>query len=210
MACALIQCQSASPDTQSIVPESIQHNSETNLIDDIEPKTVAGMINAVIEIPSGTVAKWEVDKSNGSLEWEVVNGKNRVVDYLGYPGNYGMIPQTLLPKELGGDGDPLDILVLGPPSERGTTIPCKIIGVLHLQDRGEQDDKLIGVAANSTMFHIDNIEQLDQEYNGISDIIQLWFTNYKGPGKMESSGYGNANVAASILDKAIDAYESMH
>jgi len=153
-ACALIQCQSASPDTQSIVPESIKHNSETNLIDDIEPKTVAGMINAVIEIPSGTVAKWEVEKSNGSLEWEVVNGKNRVVDYLGYPGNYGMIPQTLLPKELGGDGDPLD--------------------------------------------------------NGISDIIQLWFTNYKGPGKMESSGYGNANVAASILDKAIDAYESMH
>ena len=46
--------------------------------------------------------------------------KPREVKYLGYPGNYGMIPRTLLPKELGGDGDPLDVIVLGPAVERGS------------------------------------------------------------------------------------------
>ena len=38
-------------------------------------------------------------------KWEFRDGKPRVVAYLGYPGNYGMIPRTLLPKEHGGDGD---------------------------------------------------------------------------------------------------------
>jgi inorganic pyrophosphatase len=35
-----------------------------------------------------------------------------------YPGNYGVIPRTLLPGELGGDGDALDVLVLGELAER--------------------------------------------------------------------------------------------
>ena len=47
-----------------------------------------------------------------------------------YPCNYGFIPNTL-----GGDGDPLDILIL---SENifypGIIIKCKIIGVLLMED----------------------------------------------------------------------------
>lgn len=41
------------------------------------------------------------------MKWEFKKGKPRVVSYLGYPGNYGMIPKTLLSKESAGDGDPL-------------------------------------------------------------------------------------------------------
>ena len=62
-------------------------------------------VNVVVEIPAGTNAKWEVDKTDGALRWEFRDGKPRVVDFLGYPGNYGMIPRTLLPKEEGGDGE---------------------------------------------------------------------------------------------------------
>ena len=72
-------------------------------------------IQVVIEIPTGTTAKWEVDKSDGLLHWQIKNGNPRIVEYLGYPGNYGMIPRTLLAKDSGGDGDPLDVIVLGPP-----------------------------------------------------------------------------------------------
>jgi inorganic pyrophosphatase len=86
-----------------------------------------GNINVVIEIPTGTTAKWEVEKSTGHLKWEFVDGVPREVSYLGYPGNYGMIPRTLLPKELGGDGDPLDVIVLGPAVKRGTVLKTKII-----------------------------------------------------------------------------------
>ena len=125
-----------------------------NLLKDYIALYPDGDVNAVIEIPSGTMDKWELNKSNGQIEWELVNEKPRIVNYIGYPANYGMIPQTLLSKEKGGDGDPLDILVLGPTATRGGIVKCKIIGVLFLMDRGEQDDKLIAVSDNSPFFHL--------------------------------------------------------
>ncbi|MDJ0554326.1 MAG: inorganic diphosphatase [Microcoleaceae cyanobacterium MO_207.B10] len=56
--------------------------SPKNLLSGYEPKNPDGTINMVLEIPTGTLAKWEVTKPDG---------KPRVVQYLGYPGNYGMI-----------------------------------------------------------------------------------------------------------------------
>jgi len=179
-----------------------------NLLNDITPLLEDGDINAVIEIPAGTIDKWELDKSTGQMKWEVVDDKPRVVNYIGYPGNYGMIPKTLLSKENGGDGDPLDILVLGPPVERGSIVKCKIIGVLYLLDRGEQDDKLIAVSESSPMNEVNSIADLNNDYIGISEIVQLWFTNYKGPGKMESKGFGDKNSALDILSMALDDYAS--
>ena len=76
-----------------------------NFLSDYSPKNSDGTINVVVEIPTGTIAKWEVTKPEGKLEWEFKEGKPRIVKYLGYPGNYGMIPRSILPKELGGDGD---------------------------------------------------------------------------------------------------------
>ena len=59
--------------------------------------------------------------------WVWINNKPRIINYLGYPANYGMIPKTLLKKENGGDGDPLDVIVLGPPESKGSIVKCKII-----------------------------------------------------------------------------------
>ncbi len=36
---------------------------------------------------------------------------------------------------------------------------------------------------------ISSIEELNQEFKGITDIIEIWFSNYKGPGKMQSQGF---------------------
>jgi len=184
-----------------------EQNTKLNLLTDIEPLFQDGDVNAIIEIPAGTVDKWELDKSTGELQWEVIDNKPRVIHYIGYPGNYGMIPKTLLSKENGGDGDPLDILVLGPPAERGHVLKCKIIGVLYLTDSGEQDDKLIAVSNNSPLYGLNTIDDLNKEYTGISEIVQLWFTNYKGPGKMESKGFGSQEPAMQLLTEAIDGYK---
>lgn len=182
-------------------------STKVNLLSDFIPLFKNGDVNAVIEIPSGTLEKWELNKTNGEVEWEMVNNNPRIVSYLGYPGNYGMIPRTLLSKEQGGDGDPLDIIVLGPPAERGSVLRCKIIGVLYLLDRGEQDNKLVAVQTNSPLYEINSIGELDEKYIGISEILRLWFTNYKGPGKMESKGFGDKNKALEILISAISEYK---
>src|SRR5210317_1159823 len=71
-------------------------SSGINYLKDIEPINSDGTVNVVIEIPTGTNEKWEVSKKTGDIEWEFKKGKPRIVKFLGYPTNYGMIPRTLL------------------------------------------------------------------------------------------------------------------
>ncbi|MDR5867692.1 inorganic diphosphatase [Halomonas koreensis] len=169
-----------------------------------------GHANAIIEIPAGTSAKWEVSKDDPkAVYWEYEDGEPRVVNYLGYPGNYGAIPGTALPEELGGDGDPLDVIVLGQAAPRGEVVDVRVIGVLKMLDDGEQDDKLIAVLAqDSPLSHLETLEQLDREFPGVSQIIDLWFANYKGPdGGMESLGYEGADVALEVLETAAENFQ---
>lgn len=163
-------------------------------------------VKMLVEIPAGTIEKYELNKTSGLLQMDSVNGKPRLIDYLGYPANYGMIPKTILPKDKGGDGDPLDIIAIGPPAERGSIIDCKVIGVIKLIDRGEQDDKLIAISSNSSLKHINSIHELQENYPGISEIIETWFTLYKGKEKMVSKGYQNQQKAQEIYTMAKDSF----
>ena len=179
-----------------------------NLLNDVSAKNADGTINAIIEIPAGGLEKWELNKSSGKIERDYADGKPRTIDYLGYPANYGLIPQTLLSKENGGDGDPLDVIVLGPSIKRGSVVKAKLIGVLRLKDRGEQDDKLVAISSDAPFYEINDIHEISNNYEGLLDIIELWFSNYKGPGKMQSDGYGNKAYAEKILQAAIEDYKS--
>jgi inorganic pyrophosphatase len=179
---------------------------DRHLVRDFPPRTDAGLVNVVFEIPAGTNAKWEVVKESGRLEWEQRGGRPRVVYYLAYPGNYGMVPRTLLPKELGGDGDPLDVIVLGPAPERGSVVAVRLIGILELLDGGEQDDKLIAVLPGAPLGDVASLVELDKRYVGISQIVKLWFANYNGPDEMEAKGFGDPKRAFEILESAISAY----
>ncbi|MDT8392420.1 MAG: inorganic diphosphatase [Bacteroidales bacterium] len=181
--------------------------SDAHYIDGFPALYKNGDINAIIEIPAGSIEKWEVDKTDGKLKWEFVDGHPRNIRYLGYPANYGMVPRTLLPESKGGDGDPLDVLVLGPPYERGSVVRCRIIGVLYLVDRGEQDDKLIAVSLDSAFSDIDSMDELEKEFAGLKEILSIWFANYKGPGKLSSKGFGEKEEALAILADAIEAFE---
>ena len=170
-----------------------------------------GSVQAIVEIPSGTSAKWEVNKDDPrQIYWEEEDGAPRIVDYLAYPGNYGTIPGTALPEDLGGDGDPLDVLVLGQAVPRGEIVDVRLIGVLKMLDGGAQDDKLIAVMSEASPFaEIESLDQLDEEFAGVSQIVDLWFVNYKGQdGGMESLGYEDADTAREVLEAAISNYEA--
>ena len=107
---------------------------EKNFLYDYEPINLDGSVNAVIEIPTGTNDKWEVSDSGEYIEHEIKNSKPRKIKYLSYPANYGFIPKTKLGLEINGDGDALDILVLGPSIPRGQIIKVKILGMIEIID----------------------------------------------------------------------------
>lgn len=167
-----------------VVNVSYKHNlfsNEFNLINDIEIFNEDSTLNAVIEIPAGTIEKWEVSRDGKRIEQEISKGKLRKIDYLSYPFNYGFIPQTILPLEEGGDGDTLDVIVIGPTSDRGSIIKVKPIGGIIVLDNGKIDTKILTLSLNDTnLSSINNINDLKKNYIGLLDIIFLWIQNYKG------------------------------
>ncbi len=176
-------------------------NKLENLYLDLVAVPQPGLVTAVIEIPQGTNAKFEVTEDSGKMSWELKNGKPRVVKYLGYPANYGMIPRTI-----SGDGDSLDVLVLGRMELRGTVLPVKVIGVFRLLDGGDVDDKILAVVPGSDL-DVDSLAELDAVYPGITRIIEIWFTSYKGADAgLESGGFGDVPEAWRVIDAARAAF----
>lgn len=187
----------------------VSEKETLNLLTEIPSLNSDGTINVVIEIPAGTLEKFEVDKVSGRPKIDTIDGKPRIVNYLSYPGNYGMIPQTLLSRKSGGDGDPLDVIVIGASVARGSVVKAKLIGVLLMLDRNEQDDKLIAVMEGSPLFGINSLEELNENYKGITEILQLWFGNYKGGNIVQIKGFGDKVQAITILEAAIEGFRKL-
>ena len=94
-------------------------------------------VNAIIEIPQGgEPVKYELDKASGAI---FVDRFLHTAMY--YPGNYGFIPHTL-----SDDGDPVDVLVVGPTAVvPGAVIRCRPIGALMMVDEAGGDEKILAV-----------------------------------------------------------------
>jgi len=77
-----------------------------------------------------------------------------------------------------------------------------------MTDSGKQDDKLVTLHASSPLYStIHSMDELNKKYPGILQILQLWFENYKGPGKMTFNAPGNAPDAKKIVNFAITSYK---
>ena len=126
------------------------------------------IVNAIIEIPRGSKAKYEIDKESGLIKLDRV-----IYASMYYPLNYGFIPQTL-----GEDHDPLDIVVLTQVEVvPRCLISSKVVGVMRMIDRGEADDKIIAVAEqDASVSHIQDVNELP-EY--LRAELKHFFENYK-------------------------------
>jgi inorganic pyrophosphatase len=194
----LLICASCSTPTADVVDEKAARNYLTGYPALVE----GGLVNAVIEIPAGTNEKWELTKNGESIELEIRDGEPRIVQYLAYPANYGMIPGTLLPEELGGDGDALDVIVLGSTVERGSVIAVHPIALLRLIDQGERDDKVIAVQMTGPLSGVTDFDSLEAGYPGVFSIVETWFTHYKGAGQIESHGVDGPAAAIAVVEEA--------
>jgi len=107
------------------------------------PDTAAEGFNALIEIPKGSKIKYELDKPTGLLRVDRILYSSVI-----YPANYGFIPRSYCE-----DGDPLDVLVLGnEPVVPLCIMKARAIGVMHMRDQGQADDKIVAVHVNDPAF----------------------------------------------------------
>lgn len=158
-------------------------------------------LNAVIEIPYGSNIKYEIDKDSGAVVVDRV-----LYSAMFYPANYGFIPSTLAD-----DGDPADVLVLNEyPLQAGSVIPCRLIGVLVMEDESGMDEKLLAVPVTKIDPRYDGIKSIDDLPKATIDKIKNFFETYKmlEPNKwVKVKGFEDAKKAQDILDKAIKAYK---
>ena len=161
------------------------------------PRTV----NAIIEIPKGERAKYEIDKASGLLRMDRV-----IHSSFHYPVNYGFIPQTL-----GDDKDPLDILVLSGISVQALCIvEARVIGVMQMIDSGDADDKIIAVAhTDPSVNYINNIEELPDHF---FNELRHFFEEYK---KLENKTvvvdqFQDKATALHIINDALKLYKDTY
>lgn len=162
-----------------------------------------GYLNAVVEIPAGTNQKYEVDKTTGLLCPDVRDGQARTVAFLPYPVNYGFIPSTLMDKERGGDGDPLDVLVLAEAQPRGSVIEVVPIGLMLLRDTGELDHKVLAIPQDPSLriLSVSSWAEFQQHYNIIRHLLELFFLYYDGLGVMTPMGWADEQAALAEVKK---------
>ena len=128
------------------------------------------IIDAIIEIGYNTNINYEFDEKEKRIRCDRVMNTSMV-----YPANYGYIPNTL-----GGDGDPLDILVVCDYSlYPGIIIEVKVIGVLVMEDEKGMDEKIIAVPSNSVDKNYINIHTLEDLRPNTLNKINHFFKHYK-------------------------------
>jgi len=154
-------------------------------------------LNVVIEIPSGSKCKYELEKESGTICVDRI-----IASAVHYPGNYGFIPQTLAE-----DGDPLDALVLSQVSfHPGITVRVRPIGLMRMTDGGEPDDKVLCVPTHDPRFReIHSIEDLPTI---VIQEIEEFFRVYKNLEEKEViiQGTDTQEHALSLIQVAVEAY----
>jgi inorganic pyrophosphatase len=149
-------------------------------------------VNAVIEIPRGSVNKYEYDK-----QLHVFRLDRTLFSPVHYPGDYGFIPCTL-----GLDGDPLDVLVLvEAPSFPGCLMEVRPIGVLRMVDQGKGDEKILAVAESDPLYR--EVKDCSQVFEHTLREIEHFFSIYKNleGKKTEIAGWDGVDVARRIISE---------
>lgn len=174
-----------------------------NLLHDIAPgENIPESINVIVEIPSGSNNKYEIDKKTSVISLDRVN-----YSAAPYPFDYGFVPQTLWD-----DGDALDVVIISSfPFYPGIMVKVKPVGVLEMVDEGESDYKIIGVPVDDQRFaNVNDVKDLNQhKLKEISHFFETYkqLKNDKKENVVEVQGFKPKEEAFEAIKKAIELYK---
>ncbi len=170
-----------------------------NLWHEISPgDSVPNIINTIIEIPRGCKNKYEIDKDTGLIKLD--RAMRTAQDY---PFDYGFVPQTLWD-----DGDALDVVVLTTyPLSTGVLVEARVVGIMHMIDGGESDDKIIAVPNDDPRWDV--VTDLDDVNPHTRKEIRHFFETYKTIDNktVEVTGFGDAAVAREAVTRSMALYK---
>lgn len=160
-------------------------------------------LNVIIETPKGSRNKYTFDEK---LNLFKLGG----ILPLGasFPFDFGFIPNTL-----GGDGDPLDVLILmDEPAFAGCLVPSRLIGVIEAEQTEdgvtERNDRLIAIAVKSkTHDHVKTLADLNEN---IIEQIKHFFISYnqaKGKEFVPLGQFGERR-ARNVVEEGVKSFKS--
>jgi inorganic pyrophosphatase len=164
---------------------------------------VPNEINVIIEIPKDAEpVKYEVEKVSGAIFVDRI-----LSTPMRYPCNYGYVPGTL-----GGDGDPLDAVVILPmPLSGGSVIRCHPVGMLQMSDEAGSDEKLV-VIPSPRVFpgyaHINDMKGVSPHW---LERIGHFFEHYKDLEKgkwVKVEGWAGADEAKAVIVEGVERYQA--
>jgi inorganic pyrophosphatase len=131
----------------------------------------SGDLNIIIDTPKGSRNKFSWDEKLRLFELSGMLPAGAV-----FPYDFGFIPDTR-----GGDGDPLDVLVLmDEPAFTGCLVRSRLLGVIEAEQtekgKTERNDRLIAVASKSrTNSDLQSITDLNPK---LLEEIEHFFISY--------------------------------
>jgi inorganic pyrophosphatase len=159
----------------------------------------SGNLNAVVETIKGSRNKFAYDEKLGLFRLKGVLPAGA-----SFPFDFGFVPSTR-----GGDGDPLDVLVLmDEPAFAGCLVPARLVGVITARQTErdgtvETNDRLIAVAADSHTH--EGVRRLTDLSSNLIDEIEHFFVSYnQARGKtFAPTGRRGPQAAHTIVEQAI-------
>lgn len=164
-----------------------------------------GDLNAIIETPRNSRNKYKYEPEIDLFKLDGILQSGAV-----FPFDFGFIPSTV-----GGDQDPLDILILmEQPVFTGCLVPSRIIGVIEAEQKSknkvERNDRLIAVFSRSHSYSdINNLQQLNK--NILNEIEYFFITYNRIKGKeFKPVGHYGSRHAIKIVREGVKNFKKLN
>lgn len=162
------------------------------------PPPEARAIHAIIETPQGSRNKYNFNEKLGLFEFSRTLRAGMI-----WPCDFGFVPQTLA-----GDGDPLDVALLGEaPLFPGCLIRARVLGAIGLVKNGEENNRILAVPARSTKAasrfdEIEDLSQMNQRHIREIEAFLSDYNTFEGH-RIELTGWRGADAAWQMVLAAI-------